>query len=82
MICVNCTLRNESGFATIKTEVIFLKQRDLKKQNERIKSSYDRLNLTFPKGKKEVYREFAKQQGKSLNALINELLEREINNAR
>lgn len=60
--------------------------RDIKKQinrqNKFVAEKYDRFDTTFPKGKKEVYREYAKQQGKSLNALINELLEREINNAR
>lgn len=60
--------------------------RDIKKQIDRqnrfVAEKYDRFETTFPKGKKEIYRDFAKQQGKSLNALINELLEREINNAR
>ena len=59
--------------------------RDIKKQIDRqnkfVAEKYDRFETTFPKGKKEVYRDFAKQQGKSLNSLINELLEREINNA-
>lgn len=59
--------------------------RDIKKQIDRqnkfVAEKYDRFETTFPKGKKEVYREFAKQKGKSLNSLINELLEREINNA-
>ena len=62
-----------------------IKLRDIKKQIDRqnkfVAEKYDRFETTFPKGKKEVYRDFAKQQGKSLNSLINELLEREINNA-
>lgn len=48
--------------------------RDLKKQNERIKANYDRINLTFPKGMKERYRKAAEQAGLSLNALINKVL--------
>lgn len=52
-----------------------MSQRDLKKQNERIKNTYDRLNLTFPKGKKEIYRKQAEAKGMSLNSYINYLLE-------
>ena len=48
--------------------------RDYKKQNERIKNSYDRFTATFPKGKKKEYQELAENQGKKLNTVINELL--------
>lgn len=44
-------------------------------RNEFIKEKYDRFNLTFPKGKKEVYQDLARTEGLSLNALINKLLE-------
>lgn len=62
-----------------------IKLRDTRKQIDRqnkfVAEKYDRFEATFPKGKKDIYREFAKQKGKSLNSLINELLESEINNA-
>ena len=37
--------------------------------------TYDRINLTVPKGKKDLYQKRAKQQGLSLNGYINKLLE-------
>ncbi len=37
--------------------------------------AYDRIALTVPKGMKEVYRAKAEEQGLSLNAYINKLLE-------
>lgn len=46
-----------------------------KVRNDFIKEKYDRLNLTFPKGKKEEYQAKAAKAGLSLNALINKLLE-------
>lgn len=44
-------------------------------RNEFIKEKYDRFNLTFPKGKKDEYQNIAKENGISLNSLINQLLE-------
>lgn len=41
--------------------------------------AYDRIALTVPKGKKEVYRERAAEQGMSLNSYINKLLEDDLN---
>lgn len=43
-----------------------------------MKEKRDSLTLSLPLGDKERYREFAKQRGKSLTALIIELLESEI----
>lgn len=45
-------------------------------RNKFISEKYDRMNLTFPKGKKEIYRKLAEETGMSLNAYINHLLER------
>jgi len=36
--------------------------------------AYDRVNITFKKGKKEVISNHAKSQGLSLNAYINKLI--------
>ena len=36
--------------------------------------AYDRVNITFKKGKKEVISNYAKSQGLSLNAYINKLI--------
>lgn len=38
------------------------------------KANYDNITVRVPKGKREVYKEYAESQGKSLNALIIELL--------
>lgn len=46
--------------------------------NKYIKNNYDQIMIRVPKGDRERYKEFAEQQGKSLNALIVELLEKEM----
>ena len=43
-----------------------------------IKEKRDNLNINLPKGKKEEYKAFAESRGKSLTALIVELLEGEM----
>lgn len=39
--------------------------------NKYMKENYDRINLTMPKGKKEVVQAQAEKQGQSVNAFIN-----------
>ena len=51
------------------------KERRNNRQNNFIRNTYDRMTVTFPKGKKDEYRELADKAGMSLNALINKLLE-------
>lgn len=46
-----------------------------KKQNDKIKNNYDRISVTLPKGMKE---EIKTKTGKSINALVNELLKNEL----
>ena len=38
--------------------------------NKYVKNNYDRINVTFPKGQKEILREHAKKQNESVNAFI------------
>ncbi len=38
--------------------------------NKYVKNNYDRINVTFPKGQKEIIREHAKKQNESVNAFI------------
>lgn len=40
-------------------------------KNEFIRQAYDRINLTVPKGQKEVITTHAKSRGESVNAFIN-----------
>lgn len=40
-------------------------------RNNWIAEKLDRINLTMPKGKKEIVKEIAEKQGLSLNAYIN-----------
>ena len=42
----------------------------IKYNNEFIKQAYDRINLTIPKGLKELWQEAAQGKGLSLNAYI------------
>ena len=44
-------------------------------QNEFIKQAYDRINLTVPKGRKAELQALAKAQGKSVNGLLNDLID-------
>lgn len=50
------------------------KEQATKYKNDFIKETYDRVNLTLPKGKKALVTEHAKSQGMSLNAYINKLI--------
>lgn len=49
--------------------------------NKYVKNNYDRVNVTFPKGKKDILKAHAESRGESLNAFINraidEAMERE-----
>ena len=49
---------------------------DLK--NDWINKNRDRINLTVPKRKKEIYSEYAKAQGMSLTKFITEAVEEKI----
>ena len=46
--------------------------------NKYISKSYDRLNVTIPKGRKKTIEMFAKAHGESVNGLVNRLLRTEI----
>ena len=43
--------------------------------NKYIEGHYDRINLTVPKGKKEVIQSKAKENGESVNAFINRAID-------
>ena len=43
--------------------------------NRYIEGHYDRINLTVPKGKKEVIQAKAKENGESVNAFINRAID-------
>ena len=43
-------------------------------QNQYNREKYDRVNLTMPKGQKEVVRQKAKKRGQSVNEYINALI--------
>ena len=48
--------------------------------NKYVKNNYDRVNVTFPKGKKEIIKNYADRRGESVNSFIiravNENIER------
>ena len=44
-----------------------------------ISNNYDQISVRIPKGSRERYKAFAEKRGTSLNALIVELLEHEMN---
>ena len=43
--------------------------------NKYMKENYDRVNLTMPKGKKEIVQAHAETQGESVNAFINRAID-------
>lgn len=50
-------------------------EKGIEYRNEYAKMNYDRFSVMFPKGKKSEYMQLAADQGQSLNAVINQLLQ-------
>lgn len=46
--------------------------------NRYIAKAYDRINLTVPKGQKDLIKEYADSLGKSVNAYIQDLIEEDM----
>lgn len=53
-------------------------KRKAKWQNDYISRSYDRVNLTMPKGRKDEVKAHADTRGESLNAFINRAIDSQI----
>ena len=49
-------------------------------QNKWIEKTYDRINLTVPKGKKDEIKAYAESKGESVNAYINRLIDEDMQN--
>ena len=47
-------------------------------QNEFIKQSYDRINLTVPKGEKDKIKAHAESMGESVNSFIGRAIENQM----
>lgn len=52
--------------------------RKAKWQNDYITRTYDRINLTMPKGKKEIIQAHAAAQGESVNSFINKAIDEKL----
>ena len=50
-------------------------EKGVKYRIEYSRTNYDRFSVMFPKGKKAEYMRLATEQGQSLNAVINRLLQ-------
>ena len=48
-------------------------------KNQFILEKYDRINLTVPKGHKDIIKEHAARMGKSVNEYINDLIKADMN---
>ena len=48
---------------------------DTQKKNEWIADKLDRINLTMPKGKKEIVKAHAESHGESVNGFINRAID-------
>jgi len=53
----------------------------LKANRKYLKEKVDAFRIYFPKGQKEIAKEFAKSRGKSLNAFVLELINNAIETA-
>lgn len=51
------------------------KEKGVEYRNGYNRTNYDRFSVMFPKGKKAEYMQLAADQGQSLNAVINQLLQ-------
>lgn len=49
-------------------------------QNKYIDKTYDRINLTVPKGKKDKIKAHAESKGESVNGYINRLIDEDMEN--
>lgn len=49
-----------------------------KYNNNFIAEHYDRVNLTLPKGQKDILKELLKKRGKTVNGFLQEVVEQEI----
>ncbi len=49
-----------------------------KAQNKWIAKTYDRINLTVPKGKKDIIQSHAASRGQSVNGFINEAIDEKL----
>ena len=43
--------------------------------NKYVKTNYDRINVTMPKGRKDIIKAHAESKGESVNGLINRAIE-------
>lgn len=48
--------------------------------NKFINKTYDGINLTMPKGKKDIVKQHAQTMGESVNSFINRAIDETINN--
>lgn len=48
--------------------------------NKFINKTYDRINLTMPKGKKDIVKQHAQTMGENVNSFINRAIDETINN--
>ena len=67
-----------NGIMYNNSEVIKMLTEAEKKAVAKYHAKLDEIKVRVPKGKREVYKAHAERQGKSLNALIIELLEKDM----
>lgn len=46
--------------------------------NKYVKANYDRINVTMPKGQKDILKAHAESRGESVNAFINRAINNQI----
>ena len=49
-----------------------------KSKNDWIAKAYDRINLTLPKGRKDIIKSHAEGRGESVNAFINRAIDNQM----
>lgn len=67
MLLVPSAKREGGGQVPEDTKVSKAQQKAV---NKYVKNNYDRINVTFPKGQKEILKHHAERHGESVNAFI------------
>ena len=75
IIVLMCVIMEMNGGATMPDNKNSAAK--IRANNKYAAKAYDRINLAVPKGRKATVEEMARQQGGSINALVNALLCRE-----
>jgi hypothetical protein len=59
-------------------DIVAVSKKQQASVNKYVKSNYDRINVTMPKGKKDIIKAHAESRGESVNEFINKAIDQRI----